>query len=222
DRRLAQMREVEGVRHDLPGLVVVVVPEAAADREHVVRREHDLRAVLADHRRHLAAVLERVLDPAVAEIEVLAHVELEDLGRRRARAWAPFDNGRWLRCAVGSSLQSGLKATSPLVARPRRLALDRFQTEPTGATRFRTARGSTRARAPRGSPRDRRMRPRARPRPAPAPGSRAARRRANPPAPAWLPRPPRPRRDPRVPTAAAGRRARTSARRSGSAPRRQL
>src|SRR5207249_8386230 len=32
DRRLAQMREIVGVRHDVPGLVVVVVTEAAAHR----------------------------------------------------------------------------------------------------------------------------------------------------------------------------------------------
>src|SRR5439155_18473283 len=40
----------------------------------------------------------------------------------------------WLRCAVGSSLQRGLKATIPLVARPRRLARGRSQTQPSPGT----------------------------------------------------------------------------------------
>jgi hypothetical protein len=60
---------------------VIVVPQAAADRQVVVRRQDDLRPVAADHARDLDAILERVLDATVPEVQALAHVQLQDLAR---------------------------------------------------------------------------------------------------------------------------------------------
>src|SRR5262245_64320840 len=80
-RGLREVGEVERVRDDLTGLVMVVVAEPAADRQVVVRREDHLRPVATNHARDLHPVLERVLDAAVAEVEALAHVELQLLAR---------------------------------------------------------------------------------------------------------------------------------------------
>ena len=78
-RRLGEVREVVGVRDDLPRLVVVVVPQTATDGQVVVRRQDDARAMAADHARRLAAVLERVLDPAITEVHALAHIKPQQL-----------------------------------------------------------------------------------------------------------------------------------------------
>ena len=57
---------------------MIVVPEPSPDRQVVVGGEEDLGPVFPNHRGHLAAILERVLDPIVAQIQVHPHVELED------------------------------------------------------------------------------------------------------------------------------------------------